>query len=241
METVDRRIEEKNLWWAFHRHLVVELFTWLREHLDDVYLVDIQSRTLPGPRSPRGARPAHYKMKVVGLESAAKPALPQTDQAWPAKEQLSIQIRRRDRQDVDDPFACQVVSVVETVSPADKGLAGTAKRQSFVRSRRKYLASAVSYTEVDLLQEGARDLALPVEQLATYPFMVWSSQVQVDARHHWGWGWGIDEALPSITLPLDHPHLHVLDLALCYEQCYVVNRWDKRLEQSAAAQKRLQS
>lgn len=238
MQRVDSRIEQRGLWWTFHKHLIVELFQWLRERLGEAYLVDFESQVLLIPRFSGPGRSVSPDVEVsvwvperagsAGLTPT--PALLEADEALDEFEQDAIYIRRRDQPDAADPFGSRVVSIIELLSPSNKGLTGSADRRKFLAKRQDYLTSSVSYTEIDLLEGGKRDLPQAVERLEAYPHMVWASQVQVESRHHWGWGWGKDDPVPAITLPLDYPHVHTLDLGQCYEGAYVRNRWSLRLE-----------
>lgn len=242
MRTIDPRIEQRGLWWTFHKHLIVELFGWLRDRLGDVYLVDFESQVLLIPRYSGVMRSVSPDVEVSvwmpeGTSSAdlkPTPALVEADEALDEFEQDAIYIRRRDQPDAADLFGSRVVAVIELLSPANKGLTGSADRRKFLAKRQDYLASSVSYTEIDLLEVGKRDLSQPVEGLEAYPYLVWASQVQIDSRHHWGWGWGKDDPLPAITLPLDYPHVHTLDLGQCYDGAYVGNRWLLRLGDEGA-------
>jgi hypothetical protein len=235
---VESEIEQRGLWWAFHRHLIIEMFERLRAELGEDYLVDLESQVLLVPRFSGMARAVSPDVLVTPLGATAvpaasaltpTPALLEADEALDEVEQLSVQIRRSDLPNPFDPFGSQVVTAVELTSPSNKGLAGSVDRQKFLAKRRDYLASPVSYVEIDLLAGGDRDLPLPVEQLESYPYMAWASQVQPQTRHHWGWGWQESKALPIITVPLDFPHIQPLDLGDCYRQAFTKNRWAARL------------
>lgn len=238
-DRVDERIEQHGLWWAFHKHLVIELFESLREGLGDEYLVDLESELLLVPRV-SAARPAapDVALSQVAPPTPAPdeptpvltPALIEVDEEIMEFEQYSIQIRRRDFPDPADPFRMQVVAVLELLSPSNKGASGPRDRQKFLAKRQDYLSSPVSYTEIDLLRGGERDLPAALAVLADYPFIAWSSQVQQQVRHHWGWGWEADDPLPTIGLPLEYPRIHPLDLAACYRRAYERNHWDERLQ-----------
>lgn len=239
METVvESEIEQRGLWWAFHRHLIIEMFERLRQELGEHYLVDLESQLLLVPRFSGASRAVSPDVQVTPLVGTAvptasvltpTPALLEADESLDEVEQFSVQIRRPDLPDPIDPFGSQVVTAVELTSPSNKGLTGSVDRQKFQAKRRDYLASPVSYVEIDLLMAGARDLPQPVQQLEEYPYMVWASQVQPQTRHHWGWGWQEGEALPIITIPLEFPHIHPLDLGACYRDAFAKNRWEMRL------------
>lgn len=236
---IDPRVEQRGLWWSFHRHLIIEIFEQLRDTLGDAYLVDLESQVLLVPRFTGTARSVSPDVEVTVLTPAGAqarqadleptPALLEVDEALDEFEQYTIQIRRRDRPDPTDPFGSEVVSVIEVVSPSNKGLTGTADRRKFLAKRRDYLASSVSYTEIDLLTEGDQDLPQAVARLHNYPYMVWASQVQAQTRHHWGWGWDQADHIPVVTLPLDYPHIYMLDLESRYGDAYERNRWALRL------------
>jgi len=244
MQRVDSRIEQRGLWWTFHKHLIIELFQWLRERLGEAYLVDFESQVLLVPRYSGVVRSVSLDVEVsvlapedagwAGLEPT--PALLEVDEALDEFEQDTIYVRRRDQLDAADPFGSRVVSIIELLSPSNKGLMGSADRRKFLAKRQDYLASSVSYTEIDLLEAGERDLPQPVERLESYPYMVWASQVQVESRHHWGWGWRKDDPLPAVTLPLDYPHVHTLDLGHCYNLAFERNRWSLRLQDDGVSE-----
>ncbi len=239
MQAIDERIEQRGLWWVFHKHLIVEMFEQLRDQLGDAYLVDFESDLLLIPRLDGPSRPVTADVDVTLLAPAVAtytpaalaptPALLEADEALDEIEQRSIEVRRRDMPDPDDVFGSRVVAVIELLSPSNKGVYGAADRRKFLAKRRGYLSGPVSYIEIDLLREGERDLPRAVERLSQSPYLVWASQAQPRTRHHWGWGWGTADPLPAITLPLEYPHIHVFDLADCYARAHQRNRWPVRL------------
>lgn len=158
------------------------------------------------------------------------PALVEVDEEISEFEQYSIEIRSRNLPDPDDPFGVQVVSALELLSPSNKRASGERDRRRFLAKRRDHLSSLVSYTEIDLLRSGERELPASLQVLAGYPFIAWASQVQVDVRHHWGWGWDEGDPLRTIGVPLEYPRVHPLDLGLCYRRAYERNHWEERLE-----------
>lgn len=178
-----------------------------------------QSRFVHLVSKPPGvARPAASEVTLSLVPSPASdegvqasvltPALVEVDEEIVEFEQYSIQIRRRDLPDPEDPFGVQVVSVLELLSPSNKGASGGRDRQKFLVKRQEHLASPVSYVEIDLLRAGERELPSSLEVLKDYPFIAWSSQVQQQLRHHWGWGWGENDPLPTIGVPLEYPRVH---------------------------------
>ena len=238
IQTVDSRIEQQNLWWVFHKHFIIEMFEQLRDQLGDAYLVDLESQVLLIPNPPSITRTVSPDVEVSTLYSPGTlatttikptPALLEADETLSEIEQYAIHIRRRDLLNPLDPLGSQVVSVIELVSPSNKGLSGRNDRRKFLTKRQDYLASSVSYTEIDLLLKGDRNLPKVMEPLENYPYLTWASQIQPQTRHHWGWGWDVTDTLPVITLPLDHPYIHLLDLGHCYQQAYQRNRWEVRL------------
>lgn len=235
---VEPHIEKNNLWALFHKHLILELFDWLRERLGDDYLVDLESTVLLIPRWHEPVRGVSPDVEVSlwpdkqNKETAVvafTPALIEVDEILDEWEQDAIMIRRRDLPSVSDPLGAQVVAALELLSPSNKGGTGARDRRKFLQKRNDYLASSVSYVEIDLLENGQRDLPQTVEQLETYPYLVWASQVQEQARHHWGWGWQKEGSLPAILVPLNYPHVHTLDLSVCYHRAYERNHWRLRL------------
>jgi hypothetical protein len=236
---VDDRLEQFGLWSFFHKHLIVELFTTLRDQLADAYWVDMESEILLVPQPSGPARPVAPDIDITQLKQSnsdrassldVTPALLEADEAIGEFEQNWIEIRRRDWPDPDDKLGSRIVSVIEVVSPTNKGIFGERDLRKFLAQRREYLLSAASYTEIDLLIGGTRDLPPPVERLEEHPLIVWSSQVQDQSRHYWAWGWQQTEPLPSFVLPLDHPNLFPVKLSECYQRAYDSNRWPSRLE-----------
>lgn len=238
--TVDTRLEQYGLWSVFHKHLIVELFTRLRDELGEDYWVDMESEILLVPRPAGPARPAAADVDVTqfGIHrdsttlvvAPVTPALLEVDEPIGEFEQTWIEIRRRDWPDQDDRIGSRIVGVVEVVSPSNKGLFGERDLRKFLAKRREYLLSTVSYTEIDLLVAGQRELPLAVEKLAEHSLIAWSSQVRERSRHYWAWGWEQDQSLPTVALPLDFPHACSIDLGDCYGRAYQTNRWPARLE-----------
>jgi len=236
---VDARLERYGLWSVFHKHLIVELFTNLRDELGEDYWVDMESEILLVPRPAGPARPVAADVDVTKLgdqhrstapTAPVTPALLEVDEPIGEFEQSWIEIRRRDWPDRDDRIGSRIVGVVELVSPSNKGLFGERDLRKFLSKRRDYLLSTVSYTEIDFLVSGQRELPSPVEKLAEHSLIAWASQARERSRHYWAWGWGQNEPLPTIALPLDHPHTCSVDLAACYGRAYQTNRWPARLE-----------
>jgi hypothetical protein len=236
--TVDNRLERFGLWSVFHKHMILELFTALRDDLGDEYWVDMESEILLVPRPAGPARPVSPDVGVTRTDEGSSaapsgtvtPALLEVDEPIGEFEQSWIEIRRRDYPDRDDKLGYQVVGVVELVSPSNKGHFGERDLRKFLAKRRDYLLSTVSYMEIDLLLAGTRELPSAVEKLAEHPFSVWSSQVRERSRHYWAWGWDQNQPLPTVALPLDYPCVRSVDLGLCYQRAYEKNRWPSRLE-----------
>ena len=238
MAALDLRVEQYGLWSVFHKHLIVELFTSLRAELGDAYWVDMETEILLVPRPSGPARPVAPDANVSRIEHgrssqeasiAATPALLEVDEPIGEFEQSWIEVRRRDWPDLDDRLGSRVVSVIEVLSPSNKGLFGERDLRKFLGKRRDYLLSTVSYLEIDLLVAGTRDLPSPVEKLAEHPSIAWSSQVQERSRHYWAWGWQQNDPLPSVVLPLDYPRVRSVDLRGYYQRAYETNQWTSRL------------
>jgi len=220
----------------------VELFTRLRDELGDEYWVDIESEILLVPRPAGPVRPVAPDVEVTStrlgnhenseppVSATITPALLEADEAIGEFEQSWIEIRRRDFSDRTDRLGTGVVGVVEVMSPSNKGLFGERDLRKFLAKRRDYLLSTVSYTEIDLLVAGQRELPSAVEKLAGHPLIAWSSQVREQSRHYWAWGWDQNQPLPTIALPLDNPRVCSIDLSACYQRVYETNRWASRLE-----------
>jgi hypothetical protein len=238
-DPVDVRLEQFGLWSVFHKHLIVQLFTSLRDELGEDYWVDMETEILLVPRPSGPARPVAPDVDVSRISDGATaatactgvtPALLEVDEPIGEVEQNWIEIRRRDWPDPDDPLGSRVVGVVELLSPSNKGLFGQRDLRTFLAKRRDYLLSTVSYTEIDLLLGGTRELPAAVEKVAEHPLIAWSSQMQERSRHYWAWGWQPSDPLPTVVLPLDDPHVRSIDLALHYQRAYEQNRWPSRLE-----------
>ena len=240
MLTVDARVERHGLWSVFHKHLIVELFTRLRDELGDDYWVDMESEILLVPRPEGPARPVVPDVDVTKLKdqhdstvpvsAGVTPALLEVDEPIGEFEQSWIEIRRRDWSDPNDRLRSRVVGVVEVMSPSNKGMFGDRDLRKFLTKRRDYLLSTVSYTEVDLLVTGQRDLPPAVDTVTEHALIAWSSQVRERSRHYWAWGWEQNDPLPTVVLPLDYPQLCSVDLSVCYQRAYESNRWASRLE-----------
>lgn len=237
---LDDRLERFGLWSVFHKHLIVELFTSLRDQLGGEYWVDMESEILLVPRPSGPARPVSPDVDVSRLNHGSEavpassldvtPVLLEVDEPIGEFEQSWIEIRRRNWPDADDRLGSQVVSVLEVVSTTNKGMFGERDLRKFLAKRRDYLLSTASYTEIDLLIAGSRELPRAVERLAEYSLIAWSSQAREQTRHYWAWGWEQGDALPTVVLPLDHPNLCSVDLAERYRCAYESNRWPSRLQ-----------
>jgi len=235
----DERLEQLGYWAAFHKHLIIELFTTLRDELGEEYWVDVESEIILVPRPAGPARSASPDVAVTQLSQSGSrrpapgadvtPVILEADEPIGELEENWIVIRRRDWPDPDDRLGSRVVSIVELLSPSNKGVFGERDFRKFLSKRRDYLLSTVSHTEIDLLAGGTREFPHAVERLSEFPLIVWSSQVQETSRHYWAWGWRTDESLPTFVLPLDHPRICSVDLSACYERAYQSNHWPSRL------------
>ncbi|NUQ63292.1 MAG: DUF4058 family protein [Pirellulales bacterium] len=236
---IDDRIEQFGLWSVFHKHLILEWFAVLRDELGGDYWVDMENEILLVPRPSGPARPVAADVDVTrrappGSAAAGvfvvTPPRVEVDEPIGEFEQSWIEIRRRDWPDPRDPLGARVVAVLELVSPSNKGSYGKGDLRKFLAKRQDYLLSTVSYTEIDLLRQGVREVPSAVENVAEHAWIAWSTQVQEHSRRFWAWGWDQGEKSPTIVFPLDFPYTHSLDLAATYERAYHINRWPHRLQ-----------
>jgi len=102
------------------------------------------------------------------------------------------------------------VSVLEILSPTNKGHYSRLDIEHFSERRHRLLASDASYIEVDAVASGVRWLPRCPESLRPNSGVVWTSKPDASGRAFRGWAWRSEGPLPSVPWDLgEHGSLTV--------------------------------
>jgi hypothetical protein len=223
---MDPYTEERSLWKGLHTQLIGELSTHqLPPLLAPAYYVDaepslqIRSEREVYPDLQVATRPAAAQLQPAGLglpvaEATAAitaPAL-ETDE----DEESAIFIREAGSE--------RLATVIEILSYSNK-TTGAEKRARYLLKRSQLLAAGVHLVEIDLLRWGQRVVAALPDR--PYHILVSRSDEQPRSRV---WSFEIEEAMPTVPLPLIAPDEYVpLPLQAAYQTVYAARGFRQRL------------
>ncbi len=131
----------------------------------------------------------------------------------------------------------RVVTAIEVLSPSNKRMG--VSREAYMSKQARYLASDVHLVEIDLLRGGERvglsEDRLPSDRRAAYYACVHRAMVEPWRRQCELYPMALRAALPSIRVPLRSGDADVpLSLQSLVERCYVMGRYDRRIDYSVA-------
>jgi hypothetical protein len=167
-------------------------------------------------------RPAIRQTGSRGGSAVAEPFIVHLDQ--PELREPFIEIR-------DERSGGQVITVVELVSPTNKG--GSVGRRKYLRKQEDVLRSRSNLVEIDLIRSGRAVTAvagekLPAEQRTPYHACVSRASSRHAIEHY---RIPLKEPLPTIKVPLRPGDADAtLDLQVALEESYRQGRYDQSID-----------
>ena len=226
---MDPYLEHPAYWSGFHTRYIVALSEAITPLLPRGYFAEVQQyiwleaeddpeRRWVGPDvyvgERKGKRPPSTKPAVTTAPTAVV-TIPMPKK--PGKRYISIHDKDRN----------QVVTVVELLSPSDKG--ARKDRTNYLAKREEYLGAGVNFVEIDLLRAGARpptgdpappdgDYFILVSRADTFP------EVSV-------WAFTVRDPMPVIPVPVK-PQYDSIPLALrpALDRTYEGARYGDRID-----------
>lgn len=232
-ELVDR-IERARLWPLFHKEWIIALRDDARRQLPSDYFVFVESEvvTVSSPWDPHEDR--RYSPDIIvtrGLDSpresisatpAATGVMLEVEEAIETETQYSLAIRRS--------AEGELVAALELLSPSNKGVGSRTDLDRHRRKRETMLAAQVNLLEIDVLQQGERDLPPNLTRLHDCARVAWSAHHQPGKRTYRGWGWNDDQAPPTLHWRVDAAHELTLPLADSLAAAARFNDWERLLQ-----------
>jgi hypothetical protein len=127
---------------------------------------------------------------------------------------------------IEDVRRKRVMTALELLSPPNKRPGDD--REIYLAKRNEYLASRVSFVEIDLLRSGERmPLSTPPAEIGDYYVLVCRSWQYPRAGL---WSFGVRDLLPEVSVPLDRDVAEVaLRLRPCVDRVYDGGRFRTKL------------
>ena len=183
-------LEQNDSWEDFHGNFITSVQALLNPRVGPNYFVKIEVRRIFHELSAEEGRfPVQLQLPAVDIERHS-----------------SLEIRdRRNR---------RVVTVIELLSPSNKG---REDREDYLAKRRQILAGPTHLVEIDLRRGGQRP---DIPQLPPCSYYALVSKPEDRPRIGF-WPIGLRDTLPTIPIPLAEPDLPVqLDLKAVLDRAY---------------------
>lgn len=226
---MDPYLEARALWPGVHNELIVQLRHLLVPQVRPAYFVDVEKRVYVIDEDDPAQRTIVPDVTVTRVSGAPSP-LPPGSAATPRAALLlmaqEVEVREprlviraaRDR---------AVVTVIELLSPANKGSPGSKGRQEYLTKRREVLRSDANLVEIDLLRDG---LGIPsVDPLPPGDYHAHVSRVALRPRGE-VFSWSLRDPLPSLPVPLRGDQVAWLDLDQALARAYDQGGYDVELD-----------
>jgi hypothetical protein len=234
---MDPYLEDPGYWGGFHAKLIaaacaainrelppgyyadIDEYVWLEGDEESDRLVLGKPDTFVTDQDGRGA---------VGTAAVASPPVVVTLPRARKKTRKYIKLVGPDRR--------TVITVVELVSPANKG----GDRTKYLAKREEYFGSRTSLVEIDLLRGGARlPLGRPEPPDADYYLFVCRGGEYPRAEV---WPFTVRDPIPPTPIPLARgaPDAH-LDIQACVAAVYDSSRYDTRIDYAGPPAHKLRS
>lgn len=225
---MDPYIESSKRWGDFHANLIASMRNELNARLPQGYAAETDQYVwIVEPGSPDEWIEPDIYVAETRQHTPSRRARPRAGRVAPLTVTLPKKLRRRRKYlRILDLESNRVVTAIEVLSPSNK-LAGP-DRTSYLVKRDEYLASPISFVEIDLLRCGKRfPLGAPFLNDKDYCVFVvrpW------EYPHADLWAFGIRDALPEILIPVTEEVPDVtLPLRLCVDRVYDGGRYGERL------------
>jgi hypothetical protein len=224
---MDPYIESSGMWSDFHATLVPALRAQLNARLPKQFVASIELYVWFHEPEVRKRRQREPDLYVVERSRRAAGEAVATAKAAPAEISLPLtQRRKRKLIHITDVHSRRVVTAIEIVSPSNK--TPGEDREAYLVKRGEYLASNLSFVEIDLLRGGKRlPLSMPPPPIRDYYVLVCRSWEFPRAGL---WTFGIRDPIPEIPIPLaaDVPDVP-LSLHTGVDRAYEEGRYDEEL------------
>jgi hypothetical protein len=221
---MDPYIESSGMWGDFHGSLLAAIRGDLNAHLPRGYAASIELFVWAGEAgSHAGTQLGEPDVFVREDDRPDDRGAATATMAAPSTIVLPRLARRKRKYiKVVDVRAKKVITVVEVLSPSNKK--SGADRAAYLEKRNEYLASNLSFVEIDLLRAGRRPpLGKRHPEVADYYAMACRSWEFPRAGF---WTFGVRDPLPEIPVPVtrelgDTP----LNLRACVDTAYDSGRY----------------
>jgi hypothetical protein len=190
-------LEREGVWHDFHERFIPRAAEALTPQVRPGYIVQLdeniyvhelpadERRLIGRPDIGLARDPFNPSSTAAGAAAIAAPAYGKIPAIAVDTDRLSfIEIRDRDSR--------QLVTVIELLSPANKG----SDRQQYLRKRNEYLMAGVALVEIDLLRGGNR---LPIEGLGACDYYLLVARPEESPRVGL---WPLTLRSPLATLPV---------------------------------------
>ncbi len=196
---MDPYIESSGIWGDFHGSVIPALRAQLNARLPRQYVASIELYVWFHEPEVGKRRQREPDLYIVERSRRGSGAAVATAPAAPAEIRLPVTERRKRKLiHITDVHSRRVVTAIEIVSPTNK--APGEDRDAYLVKRGEYLASNVSFVEIDLLRGGKRlPLSKPQPLIQDYYVMVCKSWKFPRAGL---WTFGVRDPIPEIPIPL---------------------------------------
>jgi hypothetical protein len=220
---MDPYIESSGLWGDFHGSLLAAIRSELNARLPDGFAASIELFVWAGDEEIEHATSPNEPDVYVREESVERVKSASATIAAPMTIVLPRPTpRKRKYLKVTDVRAKRVVTVVEVLSPSNKKHGDD--RALYLEKRNEYLASKLSFVEIDLLRGGKRPpLGKHHPEVIDYYALVCRSW---DFPRADFWSFGIRESIPDIPIPVTRETGDtILQLGQCVSRAYDGGRY----------------
>jgi len=203
-----------------HQRLIVNMADALADQVDPTHLVKIEEQ-LYVQQTPESTHRAGPRADV-GIKRSGEPAPPAPGLAVleaPARIRLpEPEFERQAYLEIRDRASREVVTVLELLSPANKGR----HRDQYLLKRDMILVSSAHLVEIDLLR-GGKPMPAPDRPPCDYSVVVSRAELRPEADF---WPIALRDPLPVIPIPLRGPDRDAtLDLQALLNRAYDAGRY----------------
>jgi len=225
---------ERQEWEDFHTTLNTVIRETLAPRIEPQYVVRVERRVYV--ESPyRGEELDHFRRSDVAILASGRVGAPVEASGGVALAPVEGEVmmpeeRRETYLVIRERKTLEVVTVIETLSPANKRLGGDGRRE-YLEKRNDVLNSRANLVELDLLRGGER---LPMST-SLPPGDYYAIVSRADRRPKVDvYAWSLRQPLPIIPIPLkgDDPDVP-LDLQKVFTTVYDRARYDLTVDYSA--------
>jgi hypothetical protein len=229
---MDPYLEAPAYWSGFHTNLYLQIQLTLNRTMPEGYYAEIDEYVWLQPEESDKrillGKPDTFVARRKGAQAGSGTVGDVAVIAPPVTVTLP-KARKRSRRFVKvvAPDGATVVSVIEVLSPSNKGNAED--RKKYLEKRAEYFATGTNLVEIDLLRGGDRmPLGRPSPPAADYYVFVCRGKEYPRADV---WPFTIRDPIPAVPVPLKPEHPDVpLDLQACVTEIYDTQRYAGRVD-----------